>query len=219
MTRADNSDDAIREEFLAEANEIVESLSRDLLVLDQGQNERSHELVNEVFRGVHTLKGMAGMFGYQQVSAVAHELENLLDDLRVGRIELNREVLDVLFAGVETFQKLLAADQGGEADDATELSRNIERLASQSRQPRDPLKVYDLPETVLSVLTDFVETPAHTTCDAPRGRGHARTLREIACELAGTHAFSSVLTPNYNDGHRNHFHLDARPDDPRTFVR
>jgi hypothetical protein len=73
--------------------------------------------------------------------------------------------------------------------------------------------------TVLSVLDDFVETPAYATCDAPRGRGAARTLLRIACELAESHAFSSVLTPNYNDGHRNHFHLDARPDDPRTFVR
>ncbi len=73
--------------------------------------------------------------------------------------------------------------------------------------------------SVLSVLDDFVETPAHTTCDAPRGTGHARTLLSIACDLARSHDFSSVLTPNYNDGHRNHFHLDARPDDPRTFVR
>lgn len=74
--------------------------------------------------------------------------------------------------------------------------------------------------TVLSVLRDFVETPDRLTCAgrAPRGAA-ARELREIACELADTHAFSSVLTPNYNDGHRNHFHVDCRPDDPRIFVR
>jgi two-component system chemotaxis sensor kinase CheA len=157
VTKNENTDDAIREEFLAEANEIVESLSRDLLVLDQGQNERSHELINEVFRGVHTLKGMAGMFGYQQVSAVAHELENLLDDLRVGRIDLTREVLDVLFAGVESFQKLLATEFSGDDDEAAQLSRTIEKLASESRQPRDPLKVYELSESVLSVLTEYEE--------------------------------------------------------------
>ena len=73
--------------------------------------------------------------------------------------------------------------------------------------------------SVLSVLNDFVETPAHRTCEAPAGHGRGRALVEIACAIAASHAFSSVLTPNYNDGHRNHFHLDARPDDPRTFVR
>lgn len=74
--------------------------------------------------------------------------------------------------------------------------------------------------TVLSVLDDYVETPDQRTCARPRPRGHAaRELRDIACELADTNAFSSVLTPNYNDGHRNHFHVDCRPDDPRVFVR
>lgn len=74
--------------------------------------------------------------------------------------------------------------------------------------------------TVLSVLNDFVETPDRRTCAgrAPRDPA-ARELRAIACELADTNAFSSVLTPNYNDGHRNHFHVDCRPDDPRVFVR
>ncbi|MBX3272362.1 MAG: extensin family protein [Sandaracinaceae bacterium] len=72
----------------------------------------------------------------------------------------------------------------------------------------------------LSVLTDFVETPAHRTCEAPEpDDAKARALRRIACDLVETQAFSSVLTPNYNDGHRNHFHVDIRPDDDRVFVR
>ncbi|MBN8614075.1 MAG: extensin family protein [Deltaproteobacteria bacterium] len=74
--------------------------------------------------------------------------------------------------------------------------------------------------TVLNVETDFLETPRHETCDAPSPEpSAARTLLEIACTLADDHAFSTVLTPNYNEGHRNHFHLDARPDDPRFYVR
>lgn len=72
----------------------------------------------------------------------------------------------------------------------------------------------------LSVYDDFIETPAHRTCDAPAPASRAaRTLLEIACELADSWQFSSVLTPNYNDGHRNHFHIDSRPDDPRVFIR
>jgi hypothetical protein len=72
----------------------------------------------------------------------------------------------------------------------------------------------------LVVDRDFVETPAHRTCDAPEPPDPAaRALLRIACELGESGRFQSVLTPNYNDGHRNHFHLDIRPDDPRTFLR
>ena len=59
------------------------------------------------------------------------------------------------------------------------------------------------------------------TCAEPAAKTsdkHKR-LHAIACDLAESHRFSSVLTPNYNAGHRDHFHIDIRPDDPRLFVR
>jgi len=73
---------------------------------------------------------------------------------------------------------------------------------------------------VLSVLDHFDETPDEATCDAlPPARWQARALYDIACALYGTKRFSTVLTPNYNEGHRDHFHLDSRPQDPRMFLR
>jgi hypothetical protein len=72
----------------------------------------------------------------------------------------------------------------------------------------------------LNVLEHFVETPYSQTCLAPEPTDwRARTLLDIACALANTHRFQTVLTPNYRRGHRNHFHLDARPNDPRLFLR
>jgi len=71
----------------------------------------------------------------------------------------------------------------------------------------------------LSVQADFELTPDSATCDGPPPAvPAAATLRAIACELADTRLFSTVLTPNY-PGHEDHFHLDARPDDPRIYVR
>jgi hypothetical protein len=76
------------------------------------------------------------------------------------------------------------------------------------------------PDGVLDVLHDFEQTPGYETCKAPPPKNaRARALLEIACELGRSKRFSSVLTPNYNAGHRNHFHLDIRPDDPRVFLR
>src|SRR5512144_847475 len=106
-------------EFFSEAQEIVEWLNRDLLLLDQGskRGEPDPELVNNVFRAVHTLKGLAGLFGVQPLSTLTHNLENLLDDLRLGRTPMTPEVLDLLFASVELTGRILAqAREGGALD-------------------------------------------------------------------------------------------------------
>ena len=72
----------------------------------------------------------------------------------------------------------------------------------------------------LSVLDDYAATPDQGTCTGPAPSGaKARRLRAIACAISRSDLFSSVLTPNYNEGHRDHLHLDARPDDPRLFLR
>lgn len=57
---------------------------------------------------------------------------------------------------------------------------------------------------VLNVLRDFRSSPE---------------LQSIARALADSHLFSTVLTPSYNEGHHDHFHLDIRPDDPRFYFR
>jgi hypothetical protein len=74
--------------------------------------------------------------------------------------------------------------------------------------------------TRLSVEADFLMTPSKETCEAelPLNR-KARILLEVACEIHGSRGWQTVLTPNYNPGHRDHFHIDIRPDDPRLFLR
>ena len=90
VVRGDSPGDKAREDFFSEAQELVDGLSRDLVALDElsrkGQNDP--ELVNDVFRAVHTLKGLAGLFGASRMSAVSHELEDVLDDLRLGRLSI-----------------------------------------------------------------------------------------------------------------------------------
>lgn len=73
----------------------------------------------------------------------------------------------------------------------------------------------------LTVQGDFVTTPEHPTCEAPLADAPPRAvaLRDIACALADSGHLSTVITPNYNEAHRDHFHVDIRPDDPRRFVR
>jgi hypothetical protein len=74
-------------------------------------------------------------------------------------------------------------------------------------------------EHTLSVADHFELDADHHTCEGQPGRSEGKALLALICAIADSHLFSSILTPNYNEGHRDHVHLDLRPDDPRLFVR
>jgi hypothetical protein len=82
------------------------------------------------------------------------------------------------------------------------------------------LSQFTTDEGPISIWGNYQKTPYALTCDPPEPtKANARLLRAIACDLAETRVFSTVITPNYNEGHRDHFHIDIRPDDPRFFLR
>jgi len=162
--------DSVRAEFLSETQELIESLSRDLLLLDQAQKQGTvdPEQVNEVFRGVHTLKGLAGMFGYTRLAEIANILENLLDDLRLGRAALTQEALDVLFEGVESAQRLLAeARHPGEPAqvDLARFDASVRRLSMSSAPAPVALTLddFELEPGLLEVLTEYEEHRLRTS--------------------------------------------------------
>src|SRR5437773_5105616 len=87
MTR---EDDRAREEFTSEAEELLDTLSRDLVEFEaQGKDVRP-EVVNKIFREIHSLKGLAGMLGFVEISELSHNLEDMLDKLRMGKIAIDR---------------------------------------------------------------------------------------------------------------------------------
>jgi hypothetical protein len=81
------------------------------------------------------------------------------------------------------------------------------------------MAAFETKDGPLSVAADFELTPELETCRGQPRTQRGKALLSLACDLAASGLFSSVLTPNYNEGHRDHFHLDLRPNDPRLFVR
>ena len=151
------------QEFLSEAQEIVEALARDLLQLDEqrAQNRTDPELVNDAFRAVHSLKGLSGLFGVVRMVNLSHNLENLLDGLRLGRVPLTSAILDLLFEAVEVYQKLIAETskgQTGEGTDVEDLIVKLDRVVLQKHTQEDVgLSEFELDASVLSVLTEYEE--------------------------------------------------------------
>jgi two-component system, chemotaxis family, sensor kinase CheA len=154
--------DKARDEFFSEAQELVESLSRNLLALDTvvrggGQDP---SLVNEAFRAVHTLKGLAGLFGAKRVSTLSHRLEDVLDSLRLGRLALTPEVLDLLFRAVEAYGSALSAERSRSDDPIPSIDHLVDefgRLGSAGTTSQNPLARFDLDPAMLAVLTEYEE--------------------------------------------------------------
>jgi hypothetical protein len=81
------------------------------------------------------------------------------------------------------------------------------------------MAAFETEDGPLVVAEDFELTPDVETCHGRPSGERGKALLALACDLAASGLFSSVLTPNYNEGHRDHFHLDVRPDDSRLYVR
>src|SRR5689334_20202350 len=115
---SENLNDKALQDFLSEAQETVESFNRSLLTLDaeRAAGRYDPEVMNAAFRAVHSLKGLSGLFGVQRMTHLAHNLENLLDSLRLGRVDLTPETLDLLFESVGIFSRIIAETARGAPD-------------------------------------------------------------------------------------------------------
>lgn len=81
--------------FIEESQEHLQSLNESLLGLESNPDDT--KLLNEIFRVAHTLKGMSGTMGYTTMMNLTHEMENVLDAIRNGRIRVDSHIIDILF--------------------------------------------------------------------------------------------------------------------------
>jgi two-component system chemotaxis sensor kinase CheA len=162
--------DKAREEFFSEAQELVEALSRNLLSLDAGLRSGVEDpgLVNEAFRAVHTLKGLAGLFNAKRISTLSHRLEDVLDSLRLGRLPLTPEVLDLLFRAVELYGVALGLERARSDEPlpaVEELIAAFGRVGNPGRAAPNALSRFDLDPGMLAVLTEYEEHRLRTSVE------------------------------------------------------
>ena len=161
--------DKARDEFFAEVQELIEALAASLLALDESERAGSldPDRLNEAFRAVHTLKGLAGLFGATGLSGLTHELEEVLDALRLGRLSLTQGLLDSLFRATEELGRALAAEKTGEAPpEVDDLLRELASAVGRPAIQESPLEEYVLDPGLLAVLTEYEEHRLHACIQA-----------------------------------------------------
>jgi len=81
--------------FVEESKEHLQNMNDILLELEK--NPSNHDLINEIFRVAHTLKGMSGTMGFTNIANLTHGMENVLQAIRNDEIEVSEEIIDLLF--------------------------------------------------------------------------------------------------------------------------
>ena len=168
-------DKALLSEYLSESEELLDSLLSDLDSLPARSTAAPDiNLINRIFRTVHSLKGLSGMMGLAEVQSLAHEFEDILDDLRLGQLSLTEDATTALQeAGAG-----LAALVGGAAR-GTAGEEDFDRLRSLliliATRPRERAKKDDagidsinLSPRERSLLTEYEEHRIHENLGAGR---------------------------------------------------
>jgi two-component system chemotaxis sensor kinase CheA len=140
-------------DFILESHEHLTSIEQRLLVLEREPNDA--DAVNSVFRGFHTIKGLAGFLEFATIQEAAHEVETALNLAREGKLAITPAVIDVILEAVDYLSRALAAvESGGTCERNPSHDRLLEKvralMAEESgipaRQPETPLETAAQPE-------------------------------------------------------------------------
>src|SRR5450631_2143189 len=117
--------DQFKQSFREEAREILVDLEAALL--EMNENRADLELVGRVFRGLHTIKGSGAMFGFEDLAAFTHNLENAFDEVRNGRLEVSSELADLTLSALDQIRAML--EEGGAGEPTADSAARAEILA------------------------------------------------------------------------------------------
>ncbi len=123
----------IFEGFLVETKELLDTLSQDLMDLENAPEDL--DLMNKIFRSIHTIKGTSSFMGFEQIKEITHKGENLLNKLRKQELEVNPSIIDALFEVNDWVEKLLEALQSGE-DKELDYGDTLQKL-EELQNPED----------------------------------------------------------------------------------
>ena len=107
----DPNNEELLQDFFAEAEQQVENLESNILVIENDPN--NHDSIDEIFRAAHTLKGGSATVEMTELSTFCHDVEDLLDALRGGTASVTEPIVDVLLTSIDTIKAMLEARKNG----------------------------------------------------------------------------------------------------------
>jgi two-component system chemotaxis sensor kinase CheA len=119
-------DEKYLELFLDEVTEHIDDLNRSLLELEQ--DKENPEIINEIFRVAHTLKSSAGFVGLEYLSRLAHRMEDLFQLIKDKKIQINTELMNLLFSCLDAIKNAVANVQDNKDEDKDALNELVHQI-------------------------------------------------------------------------------------------
>lgn len=165
--------------FVSESRESLRIMNDALLALEK--NPENKELVDRIFRSVHTIKGMAGMMNFKSVVETAHAIEDVLGGIRDGRIQLKENVVEAIFTGFDTLDAMVVAvEASAEIRENPELIEQLRALVSGASGRAAPKKkTPDIEPEPVKSKTTTVSIRLGRRCSLPSARAMV-ILKELA---------------------------------------
>lgn len=134
-------------EFIKETQEELGALDSQFITLEK--HPQDSDVINAIFRTIHSIKGSSSFFNLNHIRSFAHKLENLLDELRKGQRAITGEIIDLLLKGKDSldsmFQRLAEEDLGTELNEDEEKCLEVieSTLASKKEAAITPKEIFE----------------------------------------------------------------------------
>jgi len=150
---------ASKKEFIAEAEDLLfESQQLILEIQETFQTFLNPDTINGLFRSMHTLKGLSGLFGNQGITNLSHSLESLLDDIRLGKIDVTDEVVQFLFKNLDVLRSAVESVKEDKEQDITEHIEDIKSFRESVKESVSGPNIEGLiDESIIKVLSEYEE--------------------------------------------------------------
>ena len=143
----DPNNEELLKDFFAEAEQQVEQLESNILVIES--NPTNREAIDEIFRAAHTLKGGSATVEMNELSHFTHSVEDVLDEIRSDHIKIDEDVIDILLSSIDVIKAMLEAKKEGSTYDE-DISVITNKLQSYlpSKNGAAPVKKVESPKVV-----------------------------------------------------------------------
>lgn len=115
----------IFEGFLVESQELLDAINQDLMTIEE--DPENQELLNQIFRSFHTIKGTSSFMGFNQIVDITHHAEDILNKLRRDEMSVNQDIIDVLLDVHDWIEKLMEHIQN-QSDEEMDYSDTVDQL-------------------------------------------------------------------------------------------
>jgi two-component system, chemotaxis family, sensor kinase CheA len=112
--------------FMDESEDEIRELESGLIRLEEDKEDE--DTINRVFRAAHTIKGSAGLVGFDSVSNYTHTLENILDRIRKKDLTITKKLISTMLTSVDFLKRMIAAGSEGEEIDEKEIDQSVQSL-------------------------------------------------------------------------------------------